>query len=72
MIICLCRGKSDRDVLAAIDDGAMSVSDLQACGIGTDCGACHGDLRAMLARAAMPVAAVAHSLPEPAEVLAGA
>ena len=53
MIVCLCRGKSDRDVLKAIDAGASSIRDLQRCGIGTDCGSCHGLLRQMLADAAV-------------------
>jgi bacterioferritin-associated ferredoxin len=57
MIVCLCRGKSDRDVRKAIDAGASSIRDLQRCGIGTDCGSCHGLLRMMLAEAAVPAAA---------------
>ena len=49
MIICLCRGKSDRDIVKAIDRGAESLRDLQRCGIGSDCGSCHTALRHMLA-----------------------
>ena len=52
MIICICRGKSDRDVQSAIENGASSLRDLQRCGIGDQCGSCHNSLRAMLARAA--------------------
>jgi bacterioferritin-associated ferredoxin len=52
MIICLCRGKSDRDVMKAIERGAETIRDLQRCGIGTDCGSCHNVLRSMLAEAA--------------------
>lgn len=52
MIICICRGKSDRDVMKAIENGASSVRDLQRCGIGDQCGSCHNSLRAMLAAAA--------------------
>ena len=37
----------------AIDAGAGSIRDLQRCGIGTDCGSCHGLLRQMLADAAV-------------------
>jgi bacterioferritin-associated ferredoxin len=51
MIVCLCRAKSDSDVYRAIDAGASSIRDLQKCGIGTDCGSCHGMLRQMLANA---------------------
>ena len=52
MIICICRGKSDRDITRAIEAGATTVRDLQACGIGDQCGSCHNSLRAMLAQAA--------------------
>ncbi len=53
MIVCLCTGTSDRDIHAAIDHGASTVRDLQACGIGTGCRSCHPMLRAILeARAA--------------------
>lgn len=52
MIICICRGKNERDVMKAIDNGATTVRDLQRCGIGDQCGSCHNSLRAMLAEAA--------------------
>jgi len=59
MIVCICRGASDRTVRAAIDDGARSVSDLQGCGIGDQCGSCHNMLRKMLAVAAAERADIA-------------
>jgi bacterioferritin-associated ferredoxin len=52
VIVCLCRGASDRTINEAIDDGARSVRDLQRCGIGDQCGSCHNVLRKMLAVAA--------------------
>ncbi|HUR81819.1 MAG TPA: (2Fe-2S)-binding protein [Thermoanaerobaculia bacterium] len=52
VIICICRGKSERDINRAIDNGAESVRDLQLCGIGDQCGSCHNSLRAMLAQSA--------------------
>lgn len=52
MIICICRGKSEKDVMRSIDNGAASVRDLQRCGIGDQCGSCHNTLRSMLAQAA--------------------
>lgn len=52
MIVCICRGVSDRTVNQAIDDGARSVRDLQRCGIGDQCGSCHNFLRQMLSAAA--------------------
>jgi bacterioferritin-associated ferredoxin len=51
MIVCVCRGASENDILNAIDDGADTVADLQRCGIGTECGSCHNLLRRMLAEA---------------------
>lgn len=52
MIICICRGKSDREINKLIDAGASSLRDLQRCGIGDQCGSCHNALRGMLVRAA--------------------
>ena len=41
MILCLCHGKSERDVDAAIRAGADSVEAVgDRCGAGTGCGAC--------------------------------
>jgi bacterioferritin-associated ferredoxin len=62
MIICICRGKSDRDINRAIDNGAATLRDLQRCGIGDQCGSCHSSLRSMLAVAA----AAAEAQPCPA------
>lgn len=56
VIICICRGKSDRDISRAIDNGASSLRDLQRCGIGDQCGSCHNSLRSMLAAAAAEAA----------------
>lgn len=61
MIICICRGKSDKDIARAIENGASTVLDLQRCGIGDQCGSCHKTLRMMLAEAAE--AAVAQQCP---------
>jgi len=66
MIVCLCRAKNERDVLRAIESGAETVSDLQECGIGTDCGGCHGMLRSMLA--ANRSASAAPFVPTPSTV----
>jgi bacterioferritin-associated ferredoxin len=58
VIICICRGKSDRDISRAIGTGASSVRDLQRCGIGDQCGSCHNSLRGMLAQAAAAAAPI--------------
>jgi bacterioferritin-associated ferredoxin len=64
VIICICRGKSERAIEKAIDNGAGSIRDLQRCGIGDQCGSCHNSLRNMLAAAAAAKAAVA-AAPQP-------
>jgi bacterioferritin-associated ferredoxin len=56
VIVCICRGKSERDVMRVIGNGAATVRDLQRCGIGDQCGSCHNSLRSMLATAAAEVA----------------
>ena len=62
MIVCICRGKNERDIARAIDNGASTVRDLQRCGIGDQCGSCHTMLRTMLAQSA---AAAAPAIPCP-------
>jgi bacterioferritin-associated ferredoxin len=57
VIICICRGKSERHIAKAIDNGAASVADLQLCGIGDQCGSCHNSLRAMLMQPAAAASA---------------
>lgn len=42
MVVCICRGITDRDIRKAIAEGANSVSDVaQLLGAGTGCGSCH-------------------------------
>ncbi len=65
MIVCICRGASDRTISEAIDDGARSVRDLQRCGIGDQCGSCHNVLRKMLAVAAVEREAMMAAAPCP-------
>jgi bacterioferritin-associated ferredoxin len=49
MIVCLCKGVSDRRLISEIRQGARSVRQLQACcGAGTDCRACVRQIREML------------------------
>jgi bacterioferritin-associated ferredoxin len=52
MIVCLCRGVSDRTVRAVIADGAASVEQVErGCGAGGDCGACAALLETLVERA---------------------
>jgi bacterioferritin-associated ferredoxin len=63
VIICICRGKSEKDIAGAIDRGATTVRDLQRCGIGDQCGSCHTSLKTILTRAAAEKAAAADPCP---------
>jgi len=65
VIICICRGKSDRDITRAINNGASTVRDLQRCGIGDQCGSCLNSLRGMIAQAHAAAATVAASATVP-------
>ena len=41
MIVCLCRGVSERQVEAVVAAGATTADQVsRACGAGSDCGAC--------------------------------
>jgi len=49
MILCMCRGVSDRTVRALIAAGAQTRDEVQeACGAGSDCGQCWADLADLL------------------------
>lgn len=41
MYVCLCRAVTDRDIEAAVDEGARSLKDLSlTLGVATQCGKC--------------------------------
>lgn len=49
MYVCLCKAASDKDVKAAIADGARTVDEVgDMCGAGTGCGACRPMIHEML------------------------
>ncbi len=51
MIVCLCRGVSERHVEAAIARGASTSEEVgRVCGAGRDCGACCPMLESLLER----------------------
>lgn len=46
MILCLCRGVTDREVAEAVERGASTVAEVRrACGAGMECGTCLADIR---------------------------
>jgi len=51
MIVCLCRGVSERDITDAARKGAASVEDVsRSCaGAGADCGTCRPTIEEVLA-----------------------
>jgi bacterioferritin-associated ferredoxin len=68
MIVCVCRGVSDRAIRAAVAGGAKSIDEIaDACRAGDGCGACHDELRRLAGDSGgarpsgciVPVAAVA-------------
>jgi bacterioferritin-associated ferredoxin len=51
MVVCICKGVRDRDIHAAITEGASTVEQLgKRCGAGKGCGSCHNRLECMLNR----------------------
>ena len=56
MILCICRGVTEDEVLDAIRRGAFSLEKLaRRCdGAGTDCGSCRDELQAHLDAACQP------------------
>jgi bacterioferritin-associated ferredoxin len=49
MILCLCRGVSERDVVEVVERGASTLAEVRRqCGAGTDCGSCVADIKAQL------------------------
>ena len=49
MIICVCKGLSDREIESAIECGNGTEEEVgHSCGAGTDCGSCLQTLRQML------------------------
>ena len=52
MIVCLCRGISERRIEATVAAGAKTAGDVsRACGAGTDCGACSPLIAALVEEA---------------------
>jgi len=52
MILCICQSVTDREIDAAIRNGAQSLADVsRACGAGGDCGCCRGSIEQRIERA---------------------
>jgi NAD(P)H-nitrite reductase large subunit len=57
MVVCSCKGVSDRAVTAAIADGASTVDDITGrCKAGGHCGGCWPELERLLTEVTAPVA----------------
>ncbi len=49
MIVCVCRGVSERQVEAVVAAGATTIDEVsRACGAASDCGACHHMVTALV------------------------
>jgi bacterioferritin-associated ferredoxin len=52
MIVCHCHAVSDRQITAAVAEGAHDVDEVgERCGAGTDCFGCHERIEAILSEA---------------------
>ena len=52
MYVCLCKGITDRQIKAAIDDGANSIGQLRkSLGVASQCGKCSAATRELLQEA---------------------
>lgn len=62
MLVCLCKGVSDRTIRETIEDGADTIDAVaKACGAGSGCGACHDDIALLIAGgASTPLELVRH------------
>lgn len=53
MVVCSCRGVTERRILAEIERGAATVAEVASrCGAGRDCGSCVPDLVELIAGSA--------------------
>lgn len=54
MLVCICKGVSDRQIREAIRSGARTLGQIRetCCAAGTDCGSCVRQIRSMLGDAA--------------------
>lgn len=49
MFVCICHAVTDRDIQGRVQDGARSMRELRlALGVGTQCGKCARQVRAIL------------------------
>jgi bacterioferritin-associated ferredoxin len=71
MIVCVCKGLSQREIRLCVLRGASTVEEVkEACGAATDCGTCHQAVEQIVTDPA-PITAIAPSpaRPKPCEVL---
>jgi bacterioferritin-associated ferredoxin len=49
VLVCLCNTVSKKEIRGCVASGASTVAEVgEACGAGTGCGGCRGDIRALL------------------------
>ena len=58
MLVCICKGVSDRKIVDEIRRGSRTYRELrECCGAGSDCGSCVRQIRDLLREHAVPTAA---------------
>jgi bacterioferritin-associated ferredoxin len=74
VIVCICRGVSDRQVRLAVANGAATLREVRAmCDAGRGCGSCHEQIQGMLGTGCSgnepcPAAGCASSVPQGADL----
>ena len=52
MFVCICKAVTDRDIVAAAEQGVNRMSELKECtGLGSQCGKCARDAKAIFNKA---------------------
>ncbi|TNC91382.1 (2Fe-2S)-binding protein [Thalassolituus sp.] len=61
MYVCICKGVTDRDIVAAAEQGATRMSQLKECtGLGSQCGKCARDAKAIFNEAKQQAREMSH------------
>lgn len=61
MYVCICKGVTDRDIIAAAEQGATRLSQLKECtGLASQCGKCAGDAKAIFKEAMQTASQMSH------------
>ena len=61
MYVCICKGVTDRDIVAAAEQGVTRMSQLKECtGLASQCGKCARDAKAIFNEAKQQARSMSH------------